>query len=90
MHIEDMHARRGLRMILVRFEHEVPGEIPDRLELTLRERNGENTFLFEHRGAPGPLLTWLGEQKVADLAVGTEDLRALYDQFHGPNVIDKE
>ena len=90
MHVEDMHARRGWRILLVRFENEVPGEIPDRLELTLlRERNGENTLLFEHRGAPGPLLSWLGEQNIADLAVGTEELAGAPDQFHGPNVLDE-
>ena len=90
MHIEDMHARRSLRMLLVRFEGEVPEEYPDHLELTPRERNGSNAILFEHRGAPGPLLSWLSSQNVADLAVGTEDLRALYDQYHGPNAVDEK
>ena len=27
---------------------------------------------------------------VADLAIGTEDLKALYDQYHGPNVKDDD
>ena len=27
---------------------------------------------------------------VQDLAIGTEDLRSLYDQFHGPNIPDEE
>jgi hypothetical protein len=24
------------------------------------------------------------------VAIGTEDLRSLYDQFHGPDVVDEE
>ena len=28
--------------------------------------------------------------RVDDIAIGTEDLRSLYDQFHGPNVPDEE
>ena len=48
------------------------------------------TLLLEHRGAVGPLLGWLGTQEIADIAIGTEDLRSLYDQFHGPNVPDDE
>ncbi len=58
MHIEDMHARRSLRMLLVKFAGEVPGELPAELELTPRERNGQ-TLLLEHRGQIGPLLHWL-------------------------------
>jgi hypothetical protein len=27
---------------------------------------------------------------VDDIAIGTEDLRSLYDQFHGPTVPDEE
>ncbi len=87
MHLEDMHARRNLRMLLLRFVDGVPQEVPDELELTVKERNG-STLLLEHRGAVGPLLGWLGTQEIADLAIGTEDLRALYDQFHGPNAPD--
>jgi ABC-2 type transport system ATP-binding protein len=30
-------------------------------------------------------LNWLAGQAVADIAIGTEDLRSLYDQYHGPN-----
>ena len=37
-----------------------------------------------------PLLSWLATQEVIDLAMGTEDLRSLYDRFHGPNVKDEE
>lgn len=86
MHIEDMHVRRHLRMVLIRFEGEAPRDYPDELELSLRERKGSDTVLLEHRGKPGPLLAWLADRNVADLAVGTEDLRSLYDVYHGPNV----
>ena len=89
MHLEDMHARRNLRMLLLRFADGVPQEVPDELELTVKERNG-STLLLEHRGAVGPLLGWLGTQEIADIAIGTEDLRTLYDQFHGPNAPDDE
>ena len=61
--------------------------VPAELELSLRERNGQ-TCLLEHRGPIGPLLRWLGETPVEDVAIGTEDLRSLYDQFHGPNARD--
>jgi ABC-2 type transport system ATP-binding protein len=89
MHIEDMHARRNLRMLLIRFG---PGGVPDtpaELGLTERERN-EHTVLFEHRGELAPLLDWLGTVPIEDIAIGTEDLRSLYDRFHGPNVPDEE
>jgi ABC-2 type transport system ATP-binding protein len=89
MHIEDMHARRGLRMLLIRFGSGVEPVPPVELELTVRERNGE-TVLLEHRGELAPLLSWLGTVPIADIAIGTEDLRSLYDRFHGPNVPDEE
>jgi ABC-2 type transport system ATP-binding protein len=88
MHLEDMHARRSrMRLILVRFTGEPPVHFPEGLELTVRERNGE-VLLLEHRGEAVPLLAWLASQAVADIAIGTDDLRALYDQFHGPNAED--
>jgi beta-exotoxin I transport system ATP-binding protein len=34
------------------------------------------------------MLTWLSRQPVEDVAIGTEDLRSLYDEFHGPNARD--
>jgi ABC-2 type transport system ATP-binding protein len=89
MHIEDMHARRRLRMVLLRFPGETPEEFPPELELQVRERKGE-TCLLEHHGTIGPLLRWLGSVPVLDVAIGTEDLRSLYDQFHGPDVVDEE
>ncbi|HZW29914.1 MAG TPA: ABC transporter ATP-binding protein [Isosphaeraceae bacterium] len=89
MHIEDMHARRSLRMLLIRFGPGPEPVIPPELELTERERNGE-ARLMEHRGELTPLLGWLATAPIADLAIGTEDLRSLYDRFHGPNVPDEE
>jgi ABC-2 type transport system ATP-binding protein len=89
MHVEDMHARRLVRMLLVRFEAGIEPEIPQELELSVRERTGE-TVLMEHRGELSSLLTWLGSVPVEDVAIGTEDLRSLYDRFHGPNVPDEE
>ena len=89
MHVEDMHARRSLRMLLIRF---APGEPPvpaPELELTRREGEGQ-TVLYEHRGELAPLLDWLASVPIEDIAIGTEDLRNLYDRFHGPNVSDEE
>jgi ABC-2 type transport system ATP-binding protein len=89
MHVEDMHARRSVRMLLVRFRGEPPEAWPASLQLGLRERTGD-VLLLEHRGdAAGPLLEWLAGLAVEDLAIGTEDLRSLYDKFHGPNVKDE-
>jgi ABC-2 type transport system ATP-binding protein len=89
MHVEDMHARRNLRMLLVRFAPgEWPGPPPE-LELTPRERNGD-TVLFEHRGELGALLDWLAAAPIEDIAIGTEDLHSLYDRYHGPNAVDEE
>ena len=85
MHIEDMHTRRALRMLLLRFVDTIPGSFPEELDLTVRERNG-STILLEHRGEVAPLMAWLSQVPVVDLAIGTEDLRSLYDRFHGPNV----
>jgi ABC-2 type transport system ATP-binding protein len=89
MHIEDMHARRSLRMLLIRFgEAGVP--VPAAaLALAERERDGL-TALFEHRGELAPLLRWIGSAPIDDIAIGTEDLRSLYDQYHGPNAADEE
>ena len=82
MHVEDMHTRRSLRMLLLRFpDGQSPG-FPKELGLTTRERHGE-TWMLEHRGEVGPLLAWLSTQDVAELAVGSEDLRSLYDRYHG-------
>lgn len=83
MHVEDMHTRRSLRMILLRFPDGLSIEFPEALELTVRDRTGE-TWLLEHRGELGPLTAWLSTQDVAEIAIGTEDLRSLYDRFHGP------
>ena len=89
MHIEDMHARRKLRMLLLRFAGEIPDEFPPDLGLCARERKGD-TCLLEHRGEIGPLLRWLGSAPVVDVAIGTEDLRSLYDRFHGPDILDDD
>jgi len=85
MHVEDMHARRALRMLLLRFEDPEgpPGGFPDGLSLSLRERTGD-TFLLEHRGDLGALLGWLASARVAGIAVGTEDLQGLYETYHRP------
>lgn len=89
MHIEDMHERRSVRMLLVRFSGPAPDGAPDELQLVLREVKND-VYLFEHRGeAATPLLHWLAAQGVDDIAIGTEDLRTLYDRFHGPNVNDE-
>ena len=86
MHIEDMHTRRSLRMILLRIPDGLSGDFPGELEITLRERNGE-TWLLEHRGDLGRLMAWLSTQDVADIAIGTEDLRSLYDRYHGADAV---
>jgi ABC-2 type transport system ATP-binding protein len=90
MHLEDMQARRSVRMLLIRFG---PGEIPNgygaEVGLFERERDGQ-TVLFEHRGELPALLQWLGTVPIEDIAIGTEDLRSLYDRFHGPNVPDED
>ncbi len=89
MHVEDMHDRKGLRMLLVKYLATPPEMFPEELELTLRHRQGD-IDLLEHRGAVGPLLGWLQERDVVDLAIGTEDLKALYEKFHGPDAQDDE
>jgi ABC-2 type transport system ATP-binding protein len=81
LHLEDMHQRRSLRMILVRFRGDVVPVFPDELELTVRERNG-TTCLLEHRGGLGPLLSWMSRSAIDDVAIGTDDLRSLYEQYH--------
>lgn len=81
VHLEDMHERRSLRMVLLRFAEGVPPSFPDDLELTVRERNG-STCLLEHRGRIGALLNWLSRSPIEDVAIGTDDLRSLYEQYH--------
>ncbi len=58
MHVEDMHDRQGLRMLLLKYEGDPPESFPEELELTLRNRHG-GVDLVEHRGEVGPLLGWL-------------------------------
>jgi len=89
VHVEDMAARRRLRMLLARFSGDTLPPIPEELELSIRRPEG-TAWLFEHRGALGPLLHWLAAVDVQDVAIGTEDLRALYDQYHGPGAADDE
>jgi ABC-2 type transport system ATP-binding protein len=89
MHVEDMNTRRSLRMVLIRFGPDASPLPPPELELTERERKGDEV-LFEHRGELSPLLRWLGSIPVEDLAIGTEELRSLYDRFHAPNAFDEE
>ena len=43
--------------------------------------------LMEHRGELAPLLAWLSVQDVDEIAIGTEDLRSLYDRYHGVNAV---
>ena len=89
MHVEDMHDRRGIRMLLLKFHGGPPGRYPEELELAIVSRE-EGVDLLQHRGAVGPLLEWLHRQPVADIAIGTEDLKSLYDRFHGPDAEDDE
>lgn len=84
MHVEDMHARRNLRMLLLRYRGLPPTTFPFELGLIPRQVNGE-VILLEHRGEAIPLLQWLATQPISDLAIGTEDLRSLYDVYHGPS-----
>ncbi|MDG3005144.1 ABC transporter ATP-binding protein [Paludisphaera mucosa] len=85
VHVEDMHARRRLRMVLARFAGEPPLPFPEELDLKVRGTEGA-ALLLEHGGELGPLLRWLATVPVEDLAIGTEDLHTLYNQFHGPDV----
>ena len=85
MHIEDMHARRtDLRLVLIKLNGPPPESFPPELELSIRERRGD-ALLLEHRGPANPLLAWLATQDVADFAIGVDDLKSLYDQYHGAN-----
>lgn len=89
MHVEDMHDRRGLRMLLVKYLDQPPESFPQELGLSLRNRQG-GVDLLEHRGEVGPLLSWLQAAGAVDLAIGTEDLKTLYDKYHGPDVSDED
>lgn len=89
MHVEDMHSRRCVRMVLVRFEEDPPVKFPDDLGLKVRAIKGRE-LLFEHHGELKSMLDWFSRQPIAEIAIGTEDLRGLYDQFHGPDVIETE
>lgn len=89
MHVEDMHQRRSVRMVLVRFDDEAPQEFPDDLGLIIRNRQGRE-LLLEHQGEIRSLLDWFSRQAISEMAIGTEDLRGLYDRYHGPNVTENE
>ncbi|GAC1463217.1 MAG: ATP-binding cassette domain-containing protein [Isosphaeraceae bacterium] len=85
MHVEDMHCRRTLRMILVRFRQGVSPHFPDELNLVVREKKDE-AWLLEHHGELSTLIAWLSVQDVQEIAIGTEDIQSLYDRFHGADV----
>ncbi len=87
VHVEDMGARRRLRMLLARFAGDQPPPFPEELGLSIRRAEGA-AWLMEHRGELGSLLRWLASVDVQDVAIGTEDLRGLYDQYHGPGAAD--
>ncbi len=85
MHVEDMHERRtNLRLVLLRLCENRSLVETDGLEISVRNRNGANV-LIEHRGTAQELLGWLSKQEVEDVAVGTDDLKSLYDKYHGAN-----
>jgi len=91
--VEDLaHRRRGYRLLLLRFAdpQSVPTSWPEHLELQLREWVDPRTVLMEHRGAPPPLLDWLAQTPLIDLAIGTDDLQSLYDRYHGPNALSDD
>ncbi|WP_165070269.1 ABC transporter ATP-binding protein [Paludisphaera rhizosphaerae] len=90
VHVEDMHARRRLRMLLIRFaDGRTPSVFPEELGLSIRKTEGP-ALLLEHRGELGPLLQWLGTVPVEDLAIGTEDLHSLYNEYHGAEAVDED
>ena len=89
MHIEDMHTRRCARMVLARFEGDAPQDFPDDLGLIVRRRDGRE-ILCEHQGEIKSLLDWFSRQPISEIAIGTEDLRELYDRFHSPDVRDED
>jgi ABC-2 type transport system ATP-binding protein len=89
MHVEDMHTRRCARMVLARFETDAPQDFPDDLGLIVRRRDGRE-LLFEHQGEIKSLLDWFSRQPISEIAIGTEDLRGLYDRFHSPDVRDED
>ena len=89
MHVEDMHTRRCARMVLARFETDAPKDFPDDLGLIVRRRDGRE-LLFEHQGEIKSLLDWFSRQPISEIAIGTEDLRGLYDRFHSPDVRDED
>ena len=76
-------------MLLLRFADGIEPVFPDDLELSVRERTDAGVLL-EHRGELPALLKWLASIPVRDVLIGTEDLRTLYDKFHGPDVKDDE
>ena len=90
MHVEDMHARRGLRMLLVRYGSDDWPSPPEEIGLSERERVGDRRCCTSIGARSGRCCDWLSAAAIEDLAIGTEDLRSLYDRYHGPNVADED
>jgi ABC-2 type transport system ATP-binding protein len=82
-----MHTRRAQRMVLVRFGPGFMNDVPGELQLNLREVT-QDAWLFEHRGTLDTLLAWMSTQDVEEIAIGTEDLHSLYNQYHGADAVD--
>ena len=88
MHVADMGERKNVRIVRLRCPGEGPRAYPSELRLLLREHRGQDVLL-EHRGEVASLISWLDSQPVVDLTIGTEDLRSLYDMYHGPSVSEE-
>ena len=77
MHVEDMQARRSLRMLQIRFpggSTRIPGEA--RADVT-----GEHGPDLPARASRDrPLAPLAGSKAIQDVAIGTEDLHSLYDR----------
>ena len=91
MHVEDMHAPPQACGWSCSGSRATPPEtFPEELELDRPRAQRRRRSCWSTAASVGPLLAWLAAQQVADLAIGTEDLAALYDRYHGPNVPDDE
>jgi hypothetical protein len=77
MHVQDMHARQNLRILLIRFARVLRGD-SDGLELTERERGSPSRASWRQSSLRGS-----GGSRHFDIPIGTEDRQASTIDFTG-------
>lgn len=81
VHLQKMSELRDAQLVVARFA-EPPGETPSLPGLSERARHGDK-IAWEYTGPLPALLSWLAQQKVAELRIQPLGLAPIYHRYHG-------